>query len=122
MSRNPYGICPSDRGRRLRGPPRSSHAAFDGLTCGKSIGVCTALFMKFVSRNCAVKAIISTTFASVHPAVLTAANSSSETLPRRSISALAKAMAACRFGSLERPSRFSAISSGGIFARFVEMY
>ena len=31
-----------------------------GNDLGKSIGVCSALFMRFVSRNCAVSAIIST--------------------------------------------------------------
>ena len=35
-----------------------------GLTSGKSIGVCTALFMKLVNRNWAVSAIISTMLAS----------------------------------------------------------
>jgi hypothetical protein len=76
------------------------------------MGVCTALFMKLVNKNWAGSAIISTMSASVRPAALTAANSSSVTLPRFSISALAKATATCRFGSLDRPCWFSAISSG----------
>jgi hypothetical protein len=71
---------------------------------------CTALFMRFVSRNCAVSAIISTMLASVHPASYWA----SDTPPRASMRVFANATAACRFGLPGRPCRFSAISSGGL--------
>ena len=71
--------------------------------------------MRFVSRNCAVSAVVSTMLASVHPASYEA----SDTPPRASMRAFANATAACRFGSPERPCRFSAISSEG-FAKFVE--
>ena len=79
------------------------------------------MFMKLVNRNWAVSAIISTMLASVHPASLTAANWASETLPRVSMSAFAKATAAWRLGSLERPSLFSSISSAGTLARLPAM-
>ena len=65
---------------------------------------------EIVSRNCAVSAIISTMLAWAHPASYWA----SDTPPRASRTAFANATAACRFGSPERPCRFSAISSGGL--------
>ena len=70
-----------------------------GNDLGTSIGVCSALFMRFVSRNCAVSAVISTMLASVHPASYGA----SDTPPRVSMRAFANAIAACRFRSPERP-------------------
>ena len=77
------------------------------------------MFMKLVNKNWAVSAIISTMLASVHPASLTAANWASETLPRVSMSAFAKATAAWRL--VERPSLFSSISSAGILPRLPAM-
>src|SRR6202012_4226761 len=80
---------PRERGQAALGFARG--------TDGKSIGVCTALLTKFVSRNWAVRAIISMILASVQPAWRTASNSSSETLPAVSIKRFANVIADLRF-------------------------
>jgi hypothetical protein len=54
---------------------------------------------------------------SVNPASRIDARSESRTLPRDSIRLLAKPAAAPRFGSLERPWRLRAISSGDSWAK-----
>ena len=59
------------------------------LSVGKSMSVSATLLMKFVNRNCTAVATISTICASLKPAFLTAAKSSSETLPRVSVTRLA---------------------------------
>src|SRR5437763_14479872 len=95
-------------GTRFPGP----HPACAGSNSGKSISVSATLFMKLVMRNCADRAMTSMICPSVNPASRIDARSESRTLPRDSIRLLAKPAAAPRLGSLQRPVRLRATSSG----------